>query len=134
MKAILLRRTKSDLQEQGQLELPQKLVETFNFDLDRREMAVYQQLLAFCQTLLVMYLNQRAERTGRGQIYDIHDRKQMETFKQMRAKLLALNHNRVHSHEILVFLLRLRQMCCHPTLCKAVSKLLCLLCRHLSNK
>lgn len=124
MKALLLRRTKIDLHVNSNLQLPEKFIETFDYELDRREMAVYQQLLVFCQTLLVMFLNQRAIRTGVGQIYDKRDRNQMAEFERIRSKLLENNHNKVHSHEILVFFLRLRQMCCHPYLSKAVSDII----------
>lgn len=85
-------------------------------------MAVYKQLLAFCQALMIMFLNARALRTGVGQIYDVSDREQMKQFKEMQSKVRELNHNKVQSHDILVLFLRLRQMCCHPFLGKAVSR------------
>ncbi|XP_023179025.2 transcription termination factor 2 [Drosophila hydei] len=130
MKSIMLRRTKVQLQLDGKLNsLPNKEIRLIEMNLDKDEMNVYQKVLAFSQTLFAQFLFQRAEKDSdanfisdarkptynqikdpNGAYYKMH-----EKFSRM-----AGHNKEVRSHEILVLLLRLRQICCHPGLIDAM--------------
>ncbi|XP_008199533.2 transcription termination factor 2 [Tribolium castaneum] len=120
--SLMLRRTKAELMEKGVLEsLPDRKWELVSVKLEKDEMDVYQKVLIFSRTLFAQFLHQRAEKNQ-----DAYDLKfngmppdpNGEYFK-MRNKLLKLNRvKEVSQHEILVLLLRLRQICCHPSLIK----------------
>ncbi|KAL3277454.1 hypothetical protein HHI36_012802 [Cryptolaemus montrouzieri] len=116
--SLMLRRTKDELMEQGKLtNMPSRKWELVPVVLDEDEMGLYHKVLLFSQTLFAQFLHQRAERnqdivTTRSSNGDPNG----EYFK-MRQKLLKLNKMKeVSQHEILVLLLRLRQICCHPFL------------------
>lgn len=131
MKSIMLRRTKAQLQLDGKLNnLPNKEVRLIEMHLDTDEMNVYQKVMAFSQTLFAQFLFQRAEKDSdanfindarkptynqikdpNGAYYKMH-----EKFSRM-----AGHNKEVKSHDILVLLLRLRQICCHPGLIDSVS-------------
>uniref|UniRef100_A0A1B0G8Z8 Transcription termination factor 2 n=1 Tax=Glossina morsitans morsitans TaxID=37546 RepID=A0A1B0G8Z8_GLOMM len=82
LKTLMLRRTKAQLQEMGELSsLPQKRTELIEIELDKDEMKVYQKVMDYSHDVFARFLKQKAE-----------------------------------SYEILVLLLRLRQICCHPGL------------------
>uniref|UniRef100_A0A1B0A8M6 Helicase ATP-binding domain-containing protein n=1 Tax=Glossina pallidipes TaxID=7398 RepID=A0A1B0A8M6_GLOPL len=82
LKTLMLRRTKAQLQERGELSnLPQKRTELIEIELDKDEMKVYQKVMDYSHDVFAQFLKQKAD-----------------------------------SYEILVLLLRLRQICCHPGL------------------
>ncbi|XP_061400402.1 transcription termination factor 2 [Musca vetustissima] len=126
MKSLMLRRTKAQLQDRGELQcLPKKEIELIEVELDKEEMNVYQKIMIFSRTLFAQFLFQRAERNT-----DLHYRDQSSkpTFMQskdpndayyrMHKKFTKLHQGtkEIKSHEILVLLLRLRQICCHAGL------------------
>ncbi|KAL9910816.1 transcription termination factor lodestar isoform 1-T3 [Glossina fuscipes fuscipes] len=126
MNTLMLRRTKTQLQELGELSnLPQKHIELIEVELDKDEMNVYQKIMVYSRHLFAQFLNQRAERNT-----DLLYREQSSrpTFMQtknpndayykMHQKFTKLHRNQedIKSYEILVLLLRLRQICCHPGL------------------
>ncbi|XP_068915165.1 transcription termination factor 2-like [Tenebrio molitor] len=120
--SLMLRRTKAELMENGVLQsLPERKWELVPVKLHKNEMDVYQKVLIFSRTLFAQFLHQRAAKNQ-----DAYDMKftgappdpNGEYFK-MRNRLLKLNRvKEVSQHEILVLLLRLRQICCHPSLIK----------------
>ncbi|XP_032689169.1 transcription termination factor 2 [Odontomachus brunneus] len=128
MKTIMLRRTKQELQSQGRLEsLPEKYMEEMMVKLDSQEQLVYEKILVYSRTLFAQFLAQRADKEH---MFDLHSGKynkptfflnpNKETqFTKAQKKLLAM-HADVKTHEILVLLLRLRQVCCHPALVHAM--------------
>ncbi|KYN02202.1 PREDICTED: transcription termination factor 2 [Cyphomyrmex costatus] len=128
MKTLMLRRTKQELMSNGELEnLPDKSIEEVIVQLDQQEQLVYEKVLAYSRTLFAQFLAQRAEKDH---MLDLHSGKynkpsyfsnpNKETqFTKAQNKLLAL-HADVKTHEILVLLLRLRQVCCHPALIHAM--------------
>ncbi|XP_044270813.1 transcription termination factor 2 isoform X2 [Tribolium madens] len=120
--SLMLRRTKADLMEKGVLEsLPNRTWELISVKLEKEEMDVYQKVLIFSRTLFAQFLHQRAEKNQ--DAYDftfngLPPDPNGEYFK-MRNRLLKLNRvKEVSQHDILVLLLRLRQICCHPSLIK----------------
>ncbi|XP_055621478.1 transcription termination factor 2 [Toxorhynchites rutilus septentrionalis] len=125
MKSIMLRRTKQQLQEKGSLQcLPEKNIALIEVKLDTDEMNVYQKVLLYSRTLFAQFLHQRAEKENDAYFGAQGNR---PTFAQTRnpngaydrvhQKLKKLHaKEEVHQHQILVLLLRLRQICCHPGL------------------
>ena len=62
-KTLMLRRTKQELIAKGTLdELPEKLTNFIEVNLDTEETKVYQSVLAYSQTLFAQFLAQRAEK------------------------------------------------------------------------
>lgn len=131
MKSLMLRRTKAQLQEKGALEsLPNKETILINVELEKEEMNVYQKIMVFSKTLFAQYLHQRAERNN-----DMYYRSEgnkptyMQTkdpngaYHKLHEKFSRMHNEKgeIKSSEILVLLLRLRQICCHPGLIDAVS-------------
>ncbi|KAG7198793.1 hypothetical protein KM043_001771 [Ampulex compressa] len=128
MKTLMLRRTKQDLQASGDLDsLPEKFIDEINVKLDPEEQLVYEKVLIYSRTLFAQFLAQRAEKDHVADLYaGKYDRPSFLTnpnknthFTKAQNKLLSL-HADVKTHEILVLLLRLRQICCHPALIHAM--------------
>ncbi|XP_067615114.1 transcription termination factor 2 [Eurosta solidaginis] len=130
MKSLMLRRTKLMLQERGQLQcLPQKQTQLIEVHLDKDEMNVYQKIMVYSRSLFAQFLLQRAERNTD---YMYKEDSNRPTFMQSKdpngayykvhEKFTKLHRGQkdVKSHEILVLLLRLRQICCHPGLIDAM--------------
>ncbi|XP_014225120.1 transcription termination factor 2 isoform X1 [Trichogramma pretiosum] len=119
MKSLMLRRTKQELQSKGALDsLPDKNIEIVEITMDKDETLAYQKILLFSQNLFAQFLAQRAEKNQLREIYgggySKYDGKNTHFTKAQ--KVLLEHHRSIESHEILVLLLRLRQMCCHPAL------------------
>ncbi|XP_014612648.1 PREDICTED: transcription termination factor 2-like [Polistes canadensis] len=128
MKSLMLRRTKQELQAQGALEsLPNKNIKEIEVNLDPQEKLVYEKVLIYSRTLFAQFLAQRAEKDHmvdlESGLYDkptfLSNPNKKTQFTNAQNKLLSL-HADVKSHEILVLLLRLRQICCHPSLIHAM--------------
>ncbi|XP_015175312.1 PREDICTED: transcription termination factor 2 isoform X2 [Polistes dominula] len=128
IKSLMLRRTKQELQSQGALEsLPNKSIQEIEVNLDPQEKLVYEKVLIYSRTLFAQFLAQRAEKDHMvdlsSGLYDkptyMSNPNKKTQFTKAQNKLLSL-HADVKSHEILVLLLRLRQVCCHPTLIHAM--------------
>ncbi|XP_034114594.1 transcription termination factor 2-like [Drosophila albomicans] len=126
MKSLMLRRTKAQLQLDGKLNnLPKKEVRLIEMSLDTDEMNVYQRVMTYSRSLFAQFLFQRAEKDSDANF--IADSRK-PTYKQikdpngayykMHEKFASMagQSKEVKSHEILVLLLRLRQICCHPGL------------------
>ncbi|KXJ73840.1 hypothetical protein RP20_CCG014912 [Aedes albopictus] len=126
MKSLMLRRTKKQLQEKGSLQcLPEKNVELVEVTLEKDEMNVYQKVLLYSRTLIGQFLHQRAEKDHDG--FMGTQRRNIPTFEQNRLPNMAFDrvhqklkqmhaNDEVKQFQILVLLLRLRQICCHPGL------------------
>lgn len=116
LKPLLLRRTKAELQIKGELQaLPNKEIIIEDIELTPAEANVYTKILAYSQTLFAQYMEQHEQRTGGGKVQlpsDIQRRlEQVRRFGQGQD---------VKSSQILVLLLRLRQICDHPGLINQV--------------
>ncbi|KYQ50706.1 Transcription termination factor 2 [Trachymyrmex zeteki] len=128
MKTIMLRRTKQELMSKGELKsLPDKSIEEVIVQLDQQEQLVYEKVLAYSRTLFAQFLTQRAEKEHMLDLYSgkynkpsfLSNPNKETQFTKAQNKLLA-SHADVKTHEILVLLLRLRQICCHPALIHAM--------------
>lgn len=131
MKSLLLRRTKVQLQENGTLDcLPTKNTSVIEVELDKEEMNVYQKIMVYSRTLFAQFLFQRAERNtdlmykadGNRPTF-MQTKDPNDAYYKMHQKFTKVHHGSrdVKSHQILVLLLRLRQICCHPGLIDSVS-------------
>ncbi|XP_052888180.1 transcription termination factor 2 [Anopheles moucheti] len=127
MKSIMLRRTKKELQERGALtSLPSKTVEVIEVKLEKDEMNVYQKVLMYSKHLFAQFLHQRAEKEhainyGFGGSRPTFTQRggANYAFDKVHQKLKSMHDDdgkEVKQHQILVLLLRLRQICCHPGL------------------
>lgn len=131
MRGILLRRTKLQLLEKGELgDLPDKKLELIEINLDKDEKNVYSKILIYSKTLFAQYLCQREERQE-GYHYGDYQKNLYQNPNHVTVKNTAYHkahqrlqqihgENEVKSHEILVLILRLRQICCHPGLITAM--------------
>lgn len=122
LKPLLLRRTKAELQIKGELqELPTKTIVIEDIELTNDEANIYTSILAYSQTLFAQYMEQHQQRNGGGKFQLGADiRKRLEQVKRFGRS------QEVKSSQILVLLLRLRQICDHPGLIHQVCLLLLL--------
>lgn len=121
LKPLLLRRTKAELQNIGELQaLPTKTTTTELFQLTKDESNIYTKFLAYSQTLFAQYMAQsEAKTTG---IFC----KPAEVPAEVKKMLKDIHEKfglgmEVNASQILVLILRLRQICCHPGLIGNVS-------------
>ncbi|KAG8037389.1 hypothetical protein G9C98_005599 [Cotesia typhae] len=119
MKTLMLRRTKQELITKGEVEsLPEKNLEVIKVTLDKDERLVYDKIMMHSKTIFAQFLHQRAEKEtlqGMGANPLAVDYRNTK-FSKAQQQLLAHHANDVKSHQILVLLLRLRQICCQPAL------------------
>lgn len=129
---MMLRRTKAQLQAKGTLlGMPSKTVQTVRVQLDKVEMNVYQRILTFSKTLFSQFLHQRAERQNDAGYRNEGNRppwernnQPNEAYDRMHQRVKKLHGQEdIKSHQILTYILRLRQICCHPGLIDVVSVL-----------
>lgn len=128
LKSVMLRRTKAELQLKGALqELPTKTLRVVPVQMDKDEMNIYQRVLFYSRTLFAQFLDQRAEKVADGMRSQQDPSKDPNSvyFKlhKRMAKMTKPKHKQqqeVKQHQILVVLLRLRQICCHPGLINAM--------------
>ncbi|XP_063702465.1 transcription termination factor 2 [Culicoides brevitarsis] len=116
MKTMLLRRTKEMLRAKDELKLPDKMVHEVEVTLNQNEKNVYSKVLAYSRTLFTEYL---AQRGGGGNADPYAQSSNANKFSQLHDKFAAV-HGTVQVHQILTLLLRLRQICDHPGLIKAM--------------
>lgn len=125
LRPMLLRRTKAELQLAGQLQsLPEKVIEDTQVVLSKDELNIYSLILSHSRELFATYMHQKAERhLDVLPTTDSANRKEaQDKFYQLHRKFVSMHGNKeVKTSQILVLLLRLRQLCCHPGLITAVS-------------
>ncbi|CAG9863587.1 unnamed protein product [Phyllotreta striolata] len=110
---IMLRRTKEELSNMRLLNvLPERTYEMINVPLVAEEHEIYNKILIHSKTLFAQFLSQQAEKHEEKRI-DINSKPNEVDFKKKQS-LLQLKE--IKKHEILVRLLRLRQICNHPSL------------------
>ncbi|XP_051163895.1 transcription termination factor 2 isoform X2 [Leptopilina boulardi] len=125
-KTLMLRRTKQELIAKGSLEeLPEKFVNTISIELDNDETKIYQLVLAYSRSLFAQFLTQRAEKNhlmelnaGKFDKLAYMNNIPDSQFVAAQKQLFGHRGEEVKSHHILVLILRLRQLCCHPGLIK----------------
>ncbi|XP_057321676.1 transcription termination factor 2-like [Microplitis mediator] len=124
MKTLMLRRTKQELTMKGEIDsLPEKHTDIIKVSLDKDERLVYDKVMMYSRTIFAQFLHQRAEKETLYQLgaanYNKSQNYHNAKFNKAQQQLLA-RHADVKSHQILVLLLRLRQICCHPSLIHAM--------------
>lgn len=124
LKPLLLRRTKAELQIKGELQsLPQKYINIESVQMFTNEATVYTQILSYSQTMFAQYME-----TQRSKNPFIVGSAPAKLSADVKHKLEEMRKKfgrgiEVNSAQILVLLLRLRQICCHPGLIHSVSLL-----------
>lgn len=97
---------------QGKLrDLPAKELHEIRVELDEHEFGVYETVLKFSQKLVARYLSERAVAMDGALL--------VPRIQQLQSIVQKVGD--IKTHEILVLLLRLRQICCLPGLISAVS-------------
>lgn len=115
LKPLLLRRTKAELQNIGELQgLPSKSVSIESIQLTSDESNIYTKFLAYSQTLFAQYMAQSEAKTG---IFN----RPTDIPAEVKKMLHDINQKfglgmEVNASKMLVLILRLRQICCHPGL------------------
>ncbi|XP_050421193.1 uncharacterized protein LOC126833731 [Adelges cooleyi] len=132
---VMLRRTKQELSQLTSFNLPTKTFQVVPVKLCKEEKEAYEQLLLFSSNLFEKYLIEKAQKENAVYDYDfkLHNNiKYLDVLEQKQGKgnvfkgypeLQKLfqqlkNIEAVQTFHIIVLLLRLRQMCCHPCLIK----------------
>ncbi|XP_025412191.1 transcription termination factor 2-like isoform X2 [Sipha flava] len=131
VKTLMLRRTKVELSEATTFKLPSKTVHTVKVELFKEEKEAYEKVLLFSSKLFATYLYEKAEKQNAiGNAYPVYNKTKYlhqkniddNIFKDLPEldKLFSQlkNNNNIQAHHILVLILRLRQLCCHPFLMK----------------
>ncbi|KAG8040400.1 hypothetical protein G9C98_001214 [Cotesia typhae] len=114
MKSLMLRRTKNELINKGDIDsLPEKHLKIIKISLDKDERLVYDKVMMYSRTIFAQFLHQRAEKDALVPLGVANKFK--NSFNKAQQQLLA-RHADVQTFEILVLLLRLRQICCQPSL------------------
>ncbi|XP_078048682.1 transcription termination factor 2-like [Augochlora pura] len=128
MESLMLRRTKQELQAKGNLDsLPNKCIKEVLVKLDKQEQLVYEKILTYSRTLFAQFLAQRADKNHMNDLASgkynkpsfLSNPNKNTQFTKAQNKLLSM-HADVKTHEILVLLLRLRQICVHPCLIQSM--------------
>jgi transcription termination factor 2 len=116
LKSILLRRTKQQLQESGEIKsLPEKHIEQIKVSLNGEERAVYNRIMVLSKQIFAQFLTQQQAKHNNF----TYDNNNLGKLHQKFARIMKVDRE-IKSHEILTLLLRLRQICCHPGLVKSV--------------
>ncbi|XP_068152259.1 transcription termination factor 2 isoform X2 [Drosophila tropicalis] len=127
IKPLMLRRTKSELQQSGEMpSLPELIIEVIQVTLSDAELVVYQILSSISQSIFEQYLRQRREGNLDLNYYcndktptfmpRIFDTTYSELYRRFLKSMGYTPGFKVQGIVILVLLLRLRQFCCHPGL------------------
>lgn len=115
LKAIMLRRTKQALIETGEIQsLPEKVYKEFHVKLNTEERLVYNRFMAFSKQIFATFVQQQQDKNSNF----VYDQNRLGRLYQKFSNRFNVNHS-VKAHEILTLLLRLRQICCHPSLAKS---------------
>ncbi|KAL4088915.1 hypothetical protein QTP88_023996 [Uroleucon formosanum] len=128
-KALMLRRTKDQLQKTTTFNLPEKTFHIIKVELFKEEKEAYEKVLQFSSSLFATYLYEKADKENaiergfpvkhkakylsqnKDDIFKDHPELD-KLFNQL------VNNKSIQTHHILVLILRLRQLCCHPCLLK----------------
>lgn len=120
LRPMLLRRTKLQLQDRGELEkLPEKTVNVVNVTLKKDEMNVYSRILLLSQTLFAQFLEQNPKRHHSLNLKKFHRTKNSKDVFEGLEKFLKMttdDNGVIQVAHILVLFTRLRQICDHPGL------------------
>lgn len=118
LRSILLRRTKQQLIETGEVEsLPEKSMEQINVQLNREERTIYNKLMAYSAKIFASYVSQQQQKSNAF----TYDHQRLATLHKQFARRFNVDHE-IQPHELLTLILRLRQACCHAGLIKTALK------------
>ncbi|XP_026823254.1 ATP-dependent helicase ULS1-like [Rhopalosiphum maidis] len=131
VKTLMLRRTKRELSKYTTFKIPTKNVHEIEIELSKEERNAYEKVLQFSSNLFATYLYDKAAKEkvfdsnikvqSKVQYFQEQSQDKDKIFKDHPELLMFKkfkNIEEIQTHHILVLLLRLRQICCHPTLIK----------------
>uniref|UniRef100_A0A0K2SVL4 Transcription termination factor 2 n=1 Tax=Lepeophtheirus salmonis TaxID=72036 RepID=A0A0K2SVL4_LEPSM len=131
IKSLLLRRTKdqkSSTTGNAIVDLPKKTIIEHSIKLKENEQKVYDKVFSLSQSAMINYMKKYHEE--KGDSIDVNDKYSQGrpssnnnpvdyTYKPPGSSLVS-NPKDVKAHHLLVLLLRLRQICCHPVLIQSM--------------
>ena len=120
VKTLMLRRTKDQKSlKTGKklVELPEKNTKQHIVTLSKEENEVYERVFGFSQSAIKNYMA-KAREGGKDKQGTM--RKTKEEKKAHVTQPIPFQSGEVKAHHLLVLLLRLRQICCHPSLIKSM--------------
>lgn len=103
---------KEDLLKTGELILPRKIVIEQTLEMNPQESILYKRLLVFSKSIFIAYANESFKRSGSSTVIQSADPQIDELLKRIK----RLNAGSISAQQIMVLLIRLRQICCHPAL------------------
>ncbi|XP_063985962.1 uncharacterized protein LOC135167046 [Diachasmimorpha longicaudata] len=117
MECVMLRRTKEGLVALGAMpQLPLKTIRTITIVLVQEERLVYDKVMTHSKTLFIQYLHQRQQK-ARARETGFNFLADYRTYTLSKSQQRFLNRREIiEQHHILTLILRLRQICCHPSL------------------
>lgn len=116
MKFLLLRRTKDELGKTGEMDsLPEKKFENIRVQLADDEMKLYETVSTFSKALSEQFQRERDLSRNETHIHRLHEKKVQDALEFFEIDGM------ISSSHILLIILRLRQICIHPSLIDAVS-------------
>nr|XP_045623024.1 transcription termination factor 2-like isoform X1 [Procambarus clarkii] len=133
IKALMLRRTKTQVdQKTGEkiVDLPEKKILQHTLSLSQEEREVYDRVFAFSRATMIQYMksneekeNEKAEKwPGPNPLVSTKTQAKPAAGKKYTPTLSSEVEvtGEVKTHQLLVLILRLRQICCHPSLIKQI--------------
>ncbi|XP_050731244.1 transcription termination factor 2-like [Eriocheir sinensis] len=131
VKALVLRRTKDQIDvHTGKkiVDLPERKEVQHELSLSQEEREVYDRIFTYSRSALVEYMKSSEEKerekaskwSGPNSITPQTENKEEENKYTPTLRGEALITGNVKSHHLLVLLLRLRQICCHPSLIRGM--------------
>ncbi|XP_060834139.1 metacaspase-2-like isoform X4 [Rhopalosiphum padi] len=132
VKTLMLRRTKQELSKYTTFKIPSKKVHEIEIELSKEERSAYEKVLQFSSNLFATYLYDKAAKEkvfdsnikvqSKVQYFQEQSQDKDKIFKDHPELLMLFkkfkNIEEIQTYHILVLLLRLRQICCHPALIK----------------
>ncbi|XP_076029306.1 transcription termination factor lodestar [Oratosquilla oratoria] len=132
VKAMMLRRTKDQVDNQtgkAIVQLPPRQAIQHKLELSQEERKIYDTVFAFSRSTLIHYMKTQEEKDEEKKQKWGGDKPQLDIQKKsndyrftpsLNEDNLAISGD-IKTHHVLVLLLRLRQVCCHASLIKAMA-------------
>lgn len=119
LRPLLLRRTKEELKERGELDLLDKKLEVVQFNMNKEEMKLYSKISTMSKTMVGQFVAQKST-------HHQADNRLLSDLKRNSIEPLRLDASggKVEMSDIITQIIRLRQICNHPGLICEVSNIL----------
>ncbi|XP_042206381.1 transcription termination factor 2-like isoform X2 [Homarus americanus] len=132
VKVLMLRRTKDQVDQKSgkkMVELPEKKIVQHKLSLTQEEREVYDRVFTFSRSTLIQYMKTSEEKEreklekwpGKNPVNTTQTHEKVDESKYTPTLTSeGAVRGEVKAHHLLVLLLRLRQICCHPSLIQGI--------------